>query len=144
MPRVLLAEQPSYDHRCTLGVRFTDTNQGGHLATEALVGLLQHAREQALREIGFSALGLGAEHVGLVVADLAVNFRREAAAFDRLDIECHAGDFGTRSFRFFYRITCNGELLALAETGLVCFDYAVRQPVPIPPPFLRALKEHQG
>jgi YbgC/YbaW family acyl-CoA thioester hydrolase len=142
MPRVSLEAQPSYAFRHDLAVRVTDTNLGGHLATEGLVGLLQEARAQALRQLGYSSLDLGQAGVGLVVADLAVSFQREAEAFDPLQIECQIGDIGRRSFRLYYRITCDGELLALAETGLVCFDYTVRQPAPIPQPFLRALKEH--
>ena len=142
MPRVTLEEQPSYQFRHDLSVRLTDTNLGGHLATEALVGLLQEARAHALRELGFHSLDLGQANVGLVIADLAVSFRQEGAVFDRLAIESHFGDIGRRSFRHYYRVTRDGELLALAETGLVCFDYAAREPAPIPEPFLLALEEH--
>jgi acyl-CoA thioester hydrolase len=144
MPRVKLTEQPSYEFRHTLTVRFTDVNQGGHLATEALVGLLQEARAHLLCELGFGALDLGADQIGLVITDLAVNFFREGAVFDQLKIESHVGDIGQRSFRLYHRITRGREMLALAETGIVCFDYAVRQPVPIPEPFLFALEEHQA
>jgi acyl-CoA thioesterase FadM len=143
MPRVRLEEQPNYRFRHTVAVRVTDTNLGGHLATEALVGLLQEARAHALRQLGFSSLDLGQANVGLVIADLAVSFRQEGAVFDLLEIESHFGDIGRRSLRQYYRITRNGELLALAETGLVCFDYVDRQPVPIPKPFLLALEEHR-
>jgi acyl-CoA thioesterase FadM len=143
MPRVTLEEQPGYAFRHELSVRLTDTNLGGHLATEALVGLLQEARAHALRELGFDSLDLGQANVGLVIADLAVNFRREGTVFDRLEIESCFGNVGRRSFRHYYRVTRDGELLALAEAGLVCFDYTARQPVPIPEPFLLALEEHR-
>jgi acyl-CoA thioesterase FadM len=64
--------------------------------------------------------------------------------FDRLAIESHIGEIGRQSFRFYHRITHDGELVALAETGVVCFDYSVRQPVPIPGSFLLALEEHRA
>ena len=143
MARVILEEQPFYAFRHLLTVRFTDVNMAAHLATDALVGLLQEARAQALREIGFAALNLGVENVGLVIADLAVNFKQEGAAFDRLKIESHFDDFGPRSMRLYHRVTRDGELLALAETGLVCFDYAARQPAPIPEPFRTAIHSKQ-
>jgi acyl-CoA thioesterase FadM len=143
MPRVQLKEQHSYEFCHTMAIRVTDTNLAGHLATEALVGLLQDARAQALRQLGFSSLDLGVPNVGLVVADLAVSFRQEGAAFDLLEIESHFGDIGYRSFRLYHRIMRHGHLLALAETGLVCFDYTARRPSPIPEPFLLALKERR-
>jgi acyl-CoA thioesterase FadM len=144
MARATLDEQSNYEFSHTLNVRFTDVNMAAHLATDSLVGLLQEARSQALRKLGFSSLDLGAVNVGLVIADLVVNFKREGSIFDTLQIESHFGDFGTRSFRVFHRITRTGELLALAETGMVCFDYARRQPTPIPDPFLVALQNHQN
>jgi YbgC/YbaW family acyl-CoA thioester hydrolase len=144
MPRLKLEEQPRYEFCHALTVRLTDTNLGGHLATEAMVGLLQEARAQALRQLGFSSLRLGKANVGLAVADLAVSFQKEGALFDRLAIESHIGEIGQRSLRFYYRITRDGELLALAETGVVCFDYSVRKPVPVPESFLLALEEHRA
>jgi acyl-CoA thioesterase FadM len=143
VPRVELKEQPSYEFCHALTVRFTDINQGGHLATQALVGLLQEARAQVLRQLGFGSLDLGVPNVGLVVADLAISFRQEGSAFDLLEIDSHVGDIGRRSFRIFNRVNRDGELLALAETGLVCFDFTTRQSVPIPESFLQALKEQR-
>jgi acyl-CoA thioesterase FadM len=143
MPRVELAELPHYGFRHTLSVRFTDINPGGHLATEALVGLLQEARARVLRQLGFDGRDVGAPGTGLVIADLAVNFCQEGALFDRLVIESHVGDIGRRSMRMYHRVTRDGTVLALAETGLVCFDYTQRRPAPIPEPLLTALKEQQ-
>jgi len=143
MARVTLEECPHYEFSHSLTVRFTDVNLAAHLATDALVGLLQEARSQALRKLGFSSLNLGQENIGLVIADLVVNFRQEGGAFDILQIESHFGDIGKRSMRLFHRITRDSDLLALAETGLVCFDYETRQPAPIPERFFAALKEHQ-
>ena len=89
------------------------------------------------------AFSLGVKNVGFAIADLAVNFKQEGALFETLQIENKFGDFGWRSMRLYHRITRADELLALAEAGLVCFDYAVRQPVPIPGRFLAALEKHQ-
>jgi acyl-CoA thioesterase FadM len=144
MTRITLEECPYYEFSHSLTIRFTDVNLAAHLATDALVGLLQEARAQALRKMGFSSLNLGEEKIGLVIADLVVNFRQEGAAFDTLQIESHFGDIGKRSMRLYHRITRESELLALAETGLVCFDYAARQPTPIPEQFISALKDQQG
>ena len=143
MARVILETQPNYEFSHALNVRFTDVNMAAHLATDSLVGLLQEARAQALCKLGFSSQDLGTANVGLVIADLVVNFKREGEIFDNLQIESHFDDSSTRSFRVFHRITRAGELLALAETGMVCFDYGRRQPAPIPEPFLVALQNHQ-
>ena len=65
MARVTLEEQADYEFSHTLTIRFTDVNLAAHLATEALVGMLQEARAHALRQMGFSSMNLGAENVVL-------------------------------------------------------------------------------
>jgi acyl-CoA thioesterase FadM len=132
MPRIQLEEQPAYAFRHDLTVRATDINYGGHLGTEAAVGLLHEARARPFREIGLLSVQISQGATGLAIADLAVNLKREASVFDELCVESHLGEMTQKSIRLFQRIARDGELLVLAETGLVAFDYESRRPVPLP------------
>ena len=142
MPRVKLTEQPYYEFAHTLHVRVTDLNYGSHLSNDAVVRLVHEARVHLLRELGCKELDLGDGQTGFIMGDLAVNFRQEGFLFDELTVQSHVGDITEKSFRLFHRICRNGETLALAETGLVTFNYSVRDIAPVPEVFLQALKAY--
>jgi acyl-CoA thioester hydrolase len=143
MPRIKLAEQSNYEFQHTVTVRVTDLNYGRHLGNDALVSLIHEARAQLLHSLDCSETDLGDHHTGLIMADLVINFVQEGFMFDVLQINSHVGEISSRGFRIFHRITKAGQLLALAETGLVAFDYAKRRSVPIPETFLKALNDYK-
>lgn len=144
MPRVKLKEQPVYEFTHTVTVRVTDLNYGKHLANDAVVGLIGEARVQALHQLGLNEFDLGDGQTGLILADLVVNFNAEGFLFDTLQIDSHIGDISRKSFRLFYRITKESQHLALAETGIITFNYAERQAVSIPEAFLEALNRYKN
>ena len=90
---------------------------------------------------GFSELDCGG--VSLTMGDAALVYRREAFAGDRLVIEVAAGEPGRSGFRLFYRVTrpSDGSLIALAETGMVAFDYDAGKIVSLPEA-VRAMCSH--
>lgn len=144
MPRIKLKPQPAYEFQHRLSVRVTDLNYGAHLANNAVVELIHEARVQLLRQLGLSEHNLGDGQTGIIMGDLVVNFKQEGFLGDELCVESHIGEVAGKGFRLFHRITRGTELLALAETGIVCFDYAARKIAPIPPEFLQAIKRRTG
>jgi acyl-CoA thioesterase FadM len=142
MPRSQLKEQPEYTFRHDLTVRATDINYGGHLGTEGIVGLLHEARARLFQEIGLPSVKATHGAVGLAIGDLVLNMKREAFAFEEIRVESQIGEVAEKSLRLFQRISRNGDLLVLAETGLVAFDYDIRRPVPLPDAVRRWVDEH--
>jgi acyl-CoA thioesterase FadM len=140
MPRVTLTEQQSYEYCHSLMVRATDINYAGHLGNEALLGLVHEARAHFMKALNFNTLVGNGQRTGLIIADLAVNFKSEAFAHATLTVDCQIDELGHRSFRLFHRIRCGEQLIALVETGIVVFDYQLGQVVPLPDEFLSALK----
>ena len=132
MPRVQLAPRDDYRFRTVLTVRTTDLNYGGHLGNDRLLSLVHEARVDVLASCGFTELDCGG--VSLIMADAAIAYRGEAFAGDALHVETAAGEFGRLGFRLFHRVTRPADRteIALAETGMVCFDYALRKPVGLP------------
>lgn len=143
MPRVKLTEQPHYEFTHTLTVRVTDLNYGAHLANNAVIELIHEARAQLFRTLGFIETNLGDGQTGIIMGDLAVNFKQEGFLFDELTIHSHLGEFSHQSFRLFHKIMRADSILALVETGLVAFDYSARKIAPIPAPFVQALERYQ-
>lgn len=132
MPRSQLVEQPEYTFRHDLTIRATDFNYGGHLGIEAIVGLLHEARARLLQEIGLPSVKFAHGAVGLAIGDLVLNLKQEAFVFEDVCVESQIDELADKSLRLFQRISRNGDLLVLAETGLVAFDYRNRRPVPLP------------
>jgi acyl-CoA thioester hydrolase len=141
MPRVKLQEQLEYEFRHDLTVRVTDINYGGHLGNDSLVGLIHEARVHLMHDLGCNEDDLGDHKIGLIMADLVVNFVREGFLFDKLRIDSHIGEITHSSFRIFHRVVKVGELIALAETGMIAFNYSDRKIALLPRKFLQTLDD---
>jgi acyl-CoA thioester hydrolase len=123
MPRVKLKPLDRYSFRTEIVIRVTDLNYGGHLGNDRLLSLLHEARVAFLAEHGLSEPDCGG--VSLTMGDAVLVYRGEAFAGDQLRFEVAAGEPSRFGFRLFYRVTRlpAGEEIALAETGMVCYDY---------------------
>lgn len=141
MPRVKLHPQPIYEFHYELTLQVRDINYGGHLGNDALVGLLHEARINLFHSLGLSEMNLGDGQTGIIMADLVVNFVEEGFMLDRLDIGSHIGEVTKHSFRIFHRLDKGDKILALAETGLIAFNYTKRKIAPIPASFQQALEK---
>ena len=138
MPRVKLESLESYGFSMVLPVRTTDVNSADHLAAYALVGMLDEAYARFIRQLDLEKPGFGADNLGSINADLQVNYQGEGKLHDELLIELGLRDLGGKSFRVHYRVTCGDKAVALAEIGVVCFDYREKRPALLPEIFLNA------
>ncbi|MGB3861260.1 MAG: thioesterase family protein [Candidatus Aminicenantaceae bacterium] len=132
MPRVRLKQLDQYPFSTKIVVRVTDLNYGGHLGNDSLLSLVHEARVAFLDIHGFSELDCGG--VSLTMGDAAIAYQGEAYAGDELIIEVAAGESSKSGFRLFYRLTRSSDAkkIALAETGMVCFDYKAKKIKPLP------------
>jgi acyl-CoA thioesterase FadM len=132
LPRVKLTPLPEYPFACEIVVRTTDLNYGGHLGNDRLLALVHEARVAYLASLGWSELSCGG--VALIMGDAVLHFRDEARAGDRLRFEVGAGEPTRTGFRLYYRATRvqDGSLIALAETGMISFDYQTHRMLPLP------------
>ena len=133
MGRVEIELPERFPFAVELTVRVGDLNYGNHLGNDAVLGLIHEARRQYIRSLGTDEIGTDGS--GFVVADSAVVYRAQAFYADRLRIEVAAGDFGSRSCAFFFRVSnaADGRVVAEARTGMVSFDFKAQKAVTIPP-----------
>jgi acyl-CoA thioester hydrolase len=141
MPRIKLTEQEVYEFRCSIQVRPQDVNYAGHVGNDNLISLVGAARAQLFRSLGLSELDLGDRQTGLIITDLAVNYRAEALMFDELLVETHLDEFVEKGFRMFHRIRKGAKLIALVETGFASYNYAAKGTSPLPASFLKRLAD---
>lgn len=120
-----------------LAVRINDINYGMHLAHDKVISLLHEARAQCLRYLKFSEVDIGG--CGLIMSDLNVQYLSEAFYAEELCIKLACEEYRKKYLVFYYQITRDDELIALAKTGMMAFDYALRKTVSIPKSFLEKI-----
>ena len=127
-----------------LTVRIGDINYGNHLGHDRMVTMIHEARILFFRSIGYSEIDV--EGVGTVIADLAVSYRNETFYGDLLRFDIAVQNISRKSCQFYYRIVRlqqdsdeKGDLIALAKTSVVFFDYAERRSAVIPAGFIAQL-----
>jgi len=143
MPRVKLIEQHEYEFSFHTTLMPRDINYGGHLGNDAIVSLFGSARASMYHAMGFGEGDLGDGESGTIMADLVVNYRAEAFVFDEIRIDSRIGELGTGNFRIFQRMVRKDTLIALAETGIVVFNYGQRKVGRLPDIFTAKLQEIQ-
>jgi 4-hydroxybenzoyl-CoA thioesterase len=143
MPRVILTEQPDYQFEFNIKIQKKDLNYAGHLGNDALVKKIHEARIDLFKKLGYKELDLGDGKTGIIIGDLIVNYKSEGFKDEDLKIESHIGEITEKSMRIFHRIIKlkDNKILALAETGLITFDYQSREITEIPATFKEILNK---
>ena len=107
-------------------VRITDINYGNHVGNDSFVAIIHEARVQWLKQNGFTEINIGGG-TGLIMSDLEIMFRNESFYGDEIVVKLFAGVITSISFELFYQLTAirnnNPIVLAIAKTGMVCYDY---------------------
>ncbi|UAY52590.1 acyl-CoA thioesterase [Ferruginibacter albus] len=118
----------------TIPVRITDLNYGNHVGNDSFISILHEARVQWLQQHDLSELNVGG--CGLIMADLAIEFKSESFYGDIVEIKLSAGEISRVGFELYYQLSAkrNDEnvLLANAKTGMICYDYTSKKVVAVP------------
>ena len=128
MARVKVALPDTFSFATEIPVRITDLNYGGHMGNDALLGLLHEARVHFLRSLGLENDYDPVSKLGLIMVDVAVEYKGEAFHGDVLRIEMAAADPNKYGFDVVYHVhNQDGKEVARAKTGMLCFDYNIRK-----------------
>jgi len=132
MARIEIEMIEDFVFETELAVRITDINYANHVGNDAFVSLIHEARVNFLENYGFSEADIDGK--ALIISDLAVSYKSQSFYGDKLKFEVGVGDFNKYGCDIFYRVTNtkNNDLVLLAKTGIVFFDFA-RNKVTNPP-----------
>lgn len=131
MSRIKIAFPETFSFTATIPVRITDLNYGNHVGNDAVLSIIHEARVQFLTHNGYAELNCGG--VGLIMSDVGIEFKKEIFYGDVLAVQIAAINFSSVGFDLFYRIL-NKEnvLVALAKTGMICYNYDVKKIAAVP------------
>jgi acyl-CoA thioesterase FadM len=135
MAIIRLKQQQSYrfEYTATLGVGHI--NYGKHLGNDALVTLLHDARLVLFKGLGATELDLGDGQTGTIMNELAVNYRAEGKLLDEVTVHSDFSRIKTASFQMNHLVTRGDDIIAVAEVGLVTYNYDEASISPIPENF---------
>ncbi|QSH41868.1 thioesterase family protein [Lentisphaerota bacterium ZTH] len=129
MPKLKLKPLDNYTFSIDIPVRINDINYGNHLGNHNLVSILHEARFRFIQSLGFE----DERDAGIIMQDLAVNYKLESFCNDILTVHVGVGEVSKVTLRMFYMIeNQDNKLVALAETGLAFLDYETRKIVIVP------------
>lgn len=141
MERIKIQLPENFQFYTELKIRITDLNYGGHVGNDTFLSLIQEARQQFLHSKGYSELSI--EDVALIMADAAIEFKKELSFNQLIRIWVVASNFDKLGFDLLYKLEVledkEWKLAGKAKTGMLCFDYAAKKKITLPEKALQKL-----
>ncbi|MFZ9387098.1 MAG: acyl-CoA thioesterase [Chitinophagaceae bacterium] len=134
MSRTRLQLPDAFAFTCTIPVRITDINYGGHAGNDTILSLIHEARMQYLRDLGFTELEFAG--TGMIMTDVTIEFKAEVFYGDVILARVVCGECSRAGFELFYKLQKGPDDrlqdVAYARTGMICYDYDNKKVVSIP------------
>jgi acyl-CoA thioester hydrolase len=128
-------------------IRITEINYSGHVGNDSILSIIHEARVHFLRHHGYGELDIAG--VGLIMADVTIEFKNELFYGDRLRASVAAAEFYRVGFDLYYKLekeaTPKSVLpddpppaapqwipVSFARTGMVTYDYSLKKIAPVP------------
>ena len=138
MERIKLNLPETFSFTTSISIRITDLNYGGHVGNDSFLSIIHEARIQFLKYYGYSELNV--EGAGLIMADVAIEYKKELNYGDVVYISVTATNFDKIGFDIFYLLELNEEgkkvIAGKAKTGMMCYDYNLKKRMPVPLNFI--------
>jgi acyl-CoA thioester hydrolase len=137
MARIKIELPGSFPFSCQIPVRITDINYGGHAGNDTVLSIIHEARMQFLQRMGYTEMEFAG--VGMIMSDVSIEFKNELFYGDVVIASVIAGEISRIGFELLYKLEtvrpANSSmkvLVAIAKTGMICYDYDKKKIVSIP------------
>jgi len=134
MPRIKIELPASFPFTTEIPVRISDLNYGGHVGNDSMLSLIHEARVRFLRHHGYDELNIAG--VGLIMSDVAIEFKNELFYGEVLRASVAATEFSRVGFDLYYRLEKESAAkwipVSAARTGMVCYDYQLKKIAAVP------------
>lgn len=134
MPRASIDLPSTFTFTTIIPVRITDLNYGGHVGNDTILSIIHEGRMQFLKHHGYSETEIAG--TAMIMSDVLISFRNELFYGDNILISVAVNGIARASFNIVYKLEKESEgksvLVAVARTGMVCFDYGKRRITAVP------------
>lgn len=129
MTRIKIVLPEKFSFTCTIPVRITDINYGGHAGNDTILSLIHEARMQYLANLGYTEMDFGG--TGMIMANVAIGFKNELFYGETVIASVTAGEISKIGFDLLYKLEkeVNEKKIsvAFAKTGMICYDYGKKK-----------------
>ena len=143
MARIKVELPEHFAFSTIIPVRITDLNYGKHVGNDTILSMIHEARVQYLKQLGYGELDLAG--VGVIMSDVGIEFKSELFYGDEVIASVAAGDITRISFDLYYKLEKRSgdttQLVAVAKTGMVCYDYSKKKVAAVPGEVVEKLKQ---
>ncbi len=102
MPRTKLTLPDHFSFTTEIPIRITDLNYGNHVGNDSVLSLIHELRVQFLRHHNYQELDMAG--VGLIMADVTIEFRNQLFYGDPLRGSIAAAEFSRVGFDLYYKL----------------------------------------
>ena len=136
MARISIDLPARFTFSTEIPIYINHINYGNHLDNSALLSLVSEARVRFFKSLDYTELNV--EGFGIIVADVAAQYKSEAFHGEVLVFQMTANDFNKYGCDLVWQITdqASGREVARGKHGIMFFDYGVRKPALVPPAFV--------
>ena len=131
-----------FSFEATIPVRITDMNYGGHAGNDSILSLIHEARIQFLASLGYTEMEFAG--AGMIMSDVGIEFKSELFYGDKLYAYVAVILSSKVGFDIYYKLEKESDgkraTVALAKTGMICYDYKKRKIVAIPEAAMEKMK----
>jgi acyl-CoA thioesterase FadM len=123
----------------TVGI--SDLNYARHMDSVSMINLIHESRLQFLADLGFTESNIFG--LGMVVTDLAIDFRSESFANDVLTVDVGVAKFNKYGFDIGFQVTNRAldTVVCIANMGVVFFDFDNHKLAELPGAFQSLLEK---
>lgn len=135
MSRIKIELPETFIFSTEIPIYIQHINYGHHVDNAAMLMLVAEGRVRFLKSLGYTELNV--EGVGLILADVAAQYRSEAFHGETLLAEFAVNDFNKFGCDLVWRLSdkASGREVARGKHGMMFFDYEARKPVSVPEAF---------
>ncbi len=134
MARTSIQLPVTFSFTCSIPVRITDINYGGHAGNDAILSIIHEARMQYLHNLGYTEMQFAG--TGMIMSDVTIQFKGELFYGDRVIASVTAGEISRIGFELFYLLeketAGKKQPVAYAKTSMICYDYDKKKIVALP------------
>ena len=116
----------------------TQINYGNHLGNDSLLSMIHEARVRFFNWMTVSEVKFF--NTSVIMGDVAIQYKGEGFYGDELKFEIAVEDVSVKSFDILYKVSNqHGKEIAIAKTGMVCFNYSERKTENVPEEFVKII-----
>jgi len=141
MARIQLNRPDKFHYITQIRINVSMLNYGDHLSNEQILSMAHEARLRFFHSLGASEFDFWGP--GLIQTDAAVVYRSEGHYADEIAVGLYITELSRAGFDVQYamRNVTTDKDLAIAKTGIVCFDYDEKKVRELPEPFINLISK---